>query len=622
MTIKILDPQLANQIAAGEVVDRPTSVVKELVENGLDAGADAISVEIKQGGKKLIRITDNGDGITKSDLSLACERHATSKVATLSQLEGVNTFGFRGEALASINSVSRINISSCAKGEEYGWRMTAEGRETQIEMKPIARPQGTSIAVADLFFNTPARRKFLRADKTEFGHINQLMKRLSLGRFDVGFSLEHDGKQVFKFGPALTDEAKQQRIAHICGQAFMDHALTIEAEVNGVRLWGWIARPAFSRSQADLQYFYVNGRIIRDKVLSHAVKHAYRDVLHYSRYPAFVLFLEIDPLAVDVNVHPTKHEVRFRESRMVHDFVARSLNSVLAGTVVDIDANLQAQPVTELQTAEAPANSLMTDQSTHQYTKQPLSRSFSSRPNQYRMPMDGNKQVSAMQSFYGAKNHDTEMSGQVFVSDGASASTQAESSELLGQAIAQISGVYVLAENQKGLVLVDMHAGHERITYERMKKQHRDAARVTVQPLLVPVTLSVSEQEIECLQQHVEFLERVGLAIAVLGKDSIVVREIPALLNKENIEVLVRDILSDLLTHDVSTAVEQRVNEILSTMACHASVRANRQLSVVEMNALLRDIEQTQRGDQCNHGRPTWVELTLADLDKLFMRGQ
>tara|TARA_B110000046_G_scaffold103638_1_gene111205 strand:+ start:323 stop:2131 length:1809 start_codon:yes stop_codon:yes gene_type:complete len=599
--IHTLSPQLANQIAAGEVVERPSSVLKELSENSLDAGAKRIEVEVEQGGTKLIRVRDDGCGISESDLPLALSRHATSKILGLEDLEAVATLGFRGEALASIASVSRLALTSNS-GEGSGWKAVSEGRDMEVELQPAAHPQGTSVEVRDLFFNTPARRKFLRTENTEYKRIDDCLKKLALSRMDVAFSLKHNQKVQFSLRPANSQAEQEKRVADLCGPQFMEQALFVDNDRTGIRLWGWIGLPTFSRSQADLQYFFVNGRSIRDKVVSHAVRQAYQDVLYHGRHPAYVLFLEILPADVDVNVHPTKHEVRFRESGSIHSFVSTTLKKALA-TDRPQD-HLSTNGGLELQNKDQPQS--LSGQNALPLAGMPGSGYQSTWPSSG-VASGVNAPASSYQSLY---------SSQTEFSD----SNQAEVPPL-GFAVAQLKGIFILAENSHGLIIVDMHAAHERITYERMKDAF-DLQGLVSQPLLVPENLAVSQREADAVESNQAVFTQLGFGVERAASESIIVREIPAILRGSEVEKLLRDVLSDLLEHGSSERIRDHINEILSTMACHGSVRANRKLTLPEMNALLRDMEITERSGQCNHGRPTWSQLTVEELDKLFLRGR
>lgn len=610
-----LSARLANQIAAGEVVERPSSVAKELLENSLDAGAGKITLQVDGGGIKRIYIRDDGSGMDKDDLPLALSRHATSKIQSLEDLEAVATLGFRGEALASISSVSRLVLSSKTAEADQGWQVITEGREMEARLSPVAHTQGTSVEVRDLFFNTPARRKFLRTEKTEFDHLEEVVKRQAMGRFDVGFELSHNGRVVHQLRPAQDLRDRELRVAALCGKPFMDSAVWIEVEATGLRLWGWVAQPTFSRSQADLQYFYVNGRVIRDRLVSHAVKQAYRDVLYHGRHPAFVLYLELDPALVDVNVHPTKHEVRFRDGRLVHDFIFRSLHRALADVrpehaAVEIPASgsgAELNPILPVRSyGEQQPMNLAPDKTT---------------VNQVRDVLAGYRELYAVEpSVLANLSSDTAL-GQAVPLSVPPLSPHEEQDFPLGFALTQLHGVFILAQNRSGLVLVDMHAAHERITYERMKRQFYQSS-IQSQPLLVPISIAVSQKEADLAEEHAESLRKFGLLLQRSGPENIVVREIPVILQRVDVVTLVRDMLSDLIEHGCSDQIEAQANALMASMACHGSVRANRQLTVAEMNALLRDMEATERSGQCNHGRPTWVALAMGELDKLFLRGR
>lgn len=593
MRIHALPSQLINQIAAGEVVERPASVVKELLENSLDAGASRIEIDVEQGGIKLIRIRDNGCGIFKDDLKLALSRHATSKIDSLQALEQVSTLGFRGEALPSIASVSRLTITSRQQEAEAAWSVS--GADDELDPAPAAHPVGTTIEVRDLFYNTPARRKFLKAERTEFGHIDSLIKRIALSRFDVGFVLRHNQKEIISLAQATTDTEKATRVSKLLGSAFLENSLYIEMDAAGMRLCGWIGNPTFNRSQADMQYFYVNSRMVRDKVVSHGVRQAYQDVLYHGRHPAYVLFMQLNPALVDVNVHPAKYEVRFRESRQVHDFIFRTLQRGLAETVAPQPGDGHGYFTAEAQS------------SPHQSQLSPRS-SFE--------PMPLNLQVAESRGGYQAS-----FQAQRPHPEAATETSAHSGMPPLGFALAQLQGVYILAQNSSGLVLVDMHAAHERIVYERFKQSFEDTG-ITSQPLLVPVTVALSEREADLAEKDKELLGELGLEVDRLDREKLVVRSTPAILQGADPEQLLRDLLSDMLEHGTSERIRQEINAVLAGMACHGSVRANRKLTLDEMNALLRDMEKTERIGQCNHGRPTWVQLSMDELDRLFLRGQ
>jgi DNA mismatch repair protein MutL len=588
--IQVLPSQLIDQIAAGEVVERPASVVKELIENALDAGADALDIEIQGGGARLIRISDNGAGIASEELALALSRHATSKIRRAEDLDAVASFGFRGEALPSIASVSQLTIRSRPAGQETAWQISSEGGRVG-EPRPAARPAGTTVEVRDLFYNTPARRKFLRTERTEGSHVDAAIKSLALARPDVEIRVRHNRRGMLSLAAAAGREAVEARIAELCGEPFIEQARYVERAAQGLKLYGWLAAPTFSRSQADMQYTFVNGRVVRDKLLRHAARVGYQDVLYQSRQPAFVLFLELDPARVDVNAHPAKLEIRFRDSRSVHDFVHRTIEAALATDVDGGDA--PAAP-------PAPAGRL--------------------RPGAGASPA-GLRSQAPLQLHAAAVRE----SGPLLARLHGAAPIPPRADEApvppLGYALAQLSGVYVLAENADGLIVVDMHAAHERITYERMKKQ-LEADRVRPQPLLVPIDLRVAEREADALEAHGDALEQLGLVLVRRGPADVRVQAVPQLLAGGDVEGLVRDVASDLAEQGGAGRVETKLNELLATMACHGAVRANRKLDTTQMNALLREMERTERIDQCNHGRPTWTRITLAELDRLFLRGQ
>ncbi len=591
--IQCLTPLLANQIAAGEVIERPASVVKELIENSVDAGATQIEIEIEQGGQRLIRVRDNGAGIHREDLPLALSRHATSKIQNADDLAHIMTLGFRGEALASIASVSRLVMTS-AQASQTAWQLSIEGTNHH-ELQPAAHPQGTTVEVRDLFFNTPARRKFLRAEKTEFDHIDELIKRVALASFSIDFTLKHNQRPIRQYFKAASLAESTERLRSLCGEAFVEQAVHIEAEGAGMRLTGWLALPTFSRSQADLQYFYVNGRMVRDRLVMHAVKEAYQDVLYRDRHPAYILFLDILPTQVDVNVHPTKHEVRFREGRSVHDFILRSVHDALA-SVKPGDA-YQALPETAIENKiiEARPSIARASSCSHSHTHSRAAPRMSE-PNRIR------EQLALYQTL------------------------QQEPAEIikappLGYAIAQLQGIYILAENEKGLVMIDMHAAHERIVYEKMKEAFAEK-NMLMQTLLVPHTLNLSEREANCVEQQQNFFHELGFEVERMAKETIVVRAVAQLLAEGPVEQLVRDIITDLLEHGASNRAQEKVNRLLGTLACHSAVRAKRRLTMPEMNALLRDMEKTDHSGQCNHGRPTCVELSMQELDALFLRGR
>jgi len=593
MPIRCLPDTLVNQIAAGEVIERPASVVKELVENSLDAGASRIEIDIEQGGARLVRVRDDGCGIPADELPLALARHATSKIDSLEDLDRVGSLGFRGEALPSIASVSRLRLVSATAESGHATALEPDG-----EIAPAAHPAGTSIEVRDLFHNTPARRRFLKTERTEFGHVERIVRRLALARFDVEFRLSHNGRAVSRW-PAGTGEAATRRLQEAFGREFTEHALEIEHAGAGLQLRGWVAQPTFSRSQADLQEFYVNGRAVRDRVVIHALRQAYADVLHHGRQPAFVLYLDIDPAQVDVNVHPTKHEVRFRESRLVHEFLRRSVEEALSGT------RPGAAPA-----APGQVDKLWMGGATG------VPASGSARQSDMGLPVaEAMAAYSALHEAAPVANAEDRSAAQ------SGAGEEGESIPPLGFARAQIHDVYIVAENVAGVVLVDMHAAHERVTYERLKAA-QDAGPIRAQPLLVPIMLEVSRGEAEAAEAHAESFATLGFEIDRTGPERLRIRQVPALLADGEPAQLVRDVLGDLQALGGSGRIEEARNRVLSTMACHGSVRAGRRLTLDEMNALLRAMERTERGDQCNHGRPTWVQLDMQGLDRLFQRGR
>jgi DNA mismatch repair protein MutL len=593
VAIRILPSQLIDQIAAGEVVERPASVVKELVENSLDAGAREVTVDVEGGGASLIRIADDGCGIPREELTLALSRHATSKIATLDDLESLASMGFRGEALPSVASVSRLTLTSRPAGAEHAWQIASSGGELGVP-RPAARPFGTTLEVRDLFFNTPARRKFQRSEKTELAHVDSVLRNLALARFDVAFRLTSNGRIVFALPPATGREDQERRIAAICGDEFLQQARYFERAIEGLSLRGWLAAPAFSRSQADMQYTFVNDRFVRDKLLRHAVRLGYQDVLFQARQPAYVVYVTLDPRRVDVNAHPAKLEIRFRDSKLVHDFVFRTVEAVLASTIEVARDVASVAPVQGAELARAAtAPSTFAAHQTHLALESraevreyvPLYQRLHNKP---RPPLHPEEQAPVPP---------------------------------LGYALAQLAGIYVLAQNAGGLIIVDMHAAHERITYEKLKTALATQA-LQARRLLMPISFEVSAREADLLEQFADELAAVGLDAVRRGPRHVAVSAVPLLLEGEDVEPLVRDLLSDLGDGQGIGRIESVRNELLATMACHAAVRANRRLSIEEMNALLREMERTERSEACNHGRPTWTAVTLEDLDRLFLRGQ
>lgn len=589
-SIQLLPPQLINQIAAGEVVERPASVLKELVENSLDAGATQIDVDIEGAGVHLLRVRDNGKGIDKTDLPLAIASHATSKIRSMDDLLNVSSFGFRGEALASIASVADVRLISRTTDAAHAWSIHSPGNPQDAVLTPAAHPPGTTIEVRDLFFNVPARRKFLRAERTEQHHLDEVLRRMALARADVAFSYSLAGKVQWRTDVGgQHDDAITQRLRALCAADFADSALYFEHEDHGLRLWGWLQPPTLARERSDTQYFFVNGRAVRDKVLVHAIKQAYADVLHGARQPAYVLHLALDAHSVDVNVHPAKLEVRFREARRVHDFLFSTLHHVIA-------KQRPAQATTPL----APRT-------------QPPEVAMGYQP---RLPLPAaSAQVRETLVSYAA------LSAPPTYSSAATEQSAHDNMPPLGFALAQLHEVYILAQNAEGLVIVDMHAAAERVTYERFKQAlQQDGIRRQV--LLVPIHLELNPLLADAASEHADVLVNAGLVLEQISPTGWVVREVPSLLAQADMEQLTRDALHELAQHGHSRQIEEALHAVLSRMACHGSVRAGRRLSIAEMNALLRDMEATPRSDQCNHGRPTWMNLSMAQLDKMFMRGQ
>ncbi len=594
MPIRVLPEQLIHQIAAGEVVERPASVIKELVENSIDAGAKRVEVEIEDGGVRLCRVRDDGSGIEPAELALALSRHATSKITTIDDLERVGTLGFRGEALPSIASVARMRLISRARQQSSGYCIGADnGTLTQLE--PAAHPIGTTVEVRDLFFNVPARRKFLRTERTENQHIERMIERLALSSFETAFSLSVGRRGVIDFASATSQEERERRVAKIVGDEFIANAMYIEHESAGCKLTGWLCQPTFARSQPDLQHFYLNGRVLRDRLVASAIRLGYRDVMFHGRYPAFVLFLEMDPRWVDVNAHPAKLEVRFREPRHIHDFLFRTVERVLRETYAG--AASASAPPTNIDVLLPNSQSAM-----------PMWPSRG--PNQSVFPLRV-AESAALATETRAEN----------LENAFEAVRSAPEMPPLGFAIAQLHGVYILAQVPDGLILVDMHAAHERTTYERMKAA-LEKGDVPSQPLLTPMAVSVAPAEADVLEEHAMVLNRAGLEVIRSGPAGVQVKSVPVFLRARDIDELIRRLGADLLATGATRGIEEAINEVLGTIACHGAVRANRQLSIPEMNALLREMERTVRSDQCNHGRPTWTYISMQDLDRLFLRGR
>jgi DNA mismatch repair protein MutL len=584
-TIRVLPDLLVSQIAAGEVVERPASALKELLENSLDAGARHIAVQLAAGGVAQLRVTDDGGGIAQGELALALTRHATSKIATLDDLERVASLGFRGEALASLAAVSRLTLTSRTPGARHAWTVSATGGDVSPPV-PASLAAGTVVEMRDLYFNTPARRKFLRTEATEFGHCDEAFRRIALSRPDVGFTLQHNGRVIHHLKP----QPAAARAAALLGDDFAAAAIEVTADAGALRLTGLAGVPAYARAARDAQYFFVNGRYVRDRLVAHALRQAYEDVLHHDRHPAYVLFLELDPAAVDVNVHPTKIEVRFRDSRATHQFLFHALNRALAGATAGAAMGTPAA---------APA--------------QPAMSAFPYRPQQAPMALGTAEKTALYDALFGAAPGAVPATPSVLPAAG--------EAPPLGFALAQLAGVYILAQNDRGLVVVDMHAAHERIMYEKLKQGLDDRA-LAVQPLLIPATFHADRLDVATVEDQGAALHELGFDIAGLGPTTLAVRAVPALLGQADAAQLARDVLREIREYGASRVLTERRNELLATMACHAAVRANRRLTVAEMDALLREMEATERSGQCNHGRPTWFQLTMADLDRLFLRGQ
>ena len=592
--IRLLPELLINQIAAGEVIERPAAALKELLENSLDACATDISVQLDGGGIKLMRVRDNGKGIGKDELPLALMRHATSKIASLDDLQRVASMGFRGEALASMAAVSQLALTSRTGSDAHGWKVEAIDGQLS-EAVPASHAQGTTVEIREIYFNTPARRKFLKTESTEFAWCEEAFKRIALSRPDVGFSLQHNGRTIWQLPAQQGEQAALKRVAALLGDEFGQAAVPVSRSATNLSLQGLAALPAYSRASRDAQYFFVNGRFVRDKVASHALRQAYQDILHHQRHPAFVLFLEL----VDVNVHPAKSEVRFRESQGIHQFIFHTLQQALAVPASGQDSGTPAsmQPV--------------------QYV-----------PTQQNIGL-GIAQTGDAYQVWKAFAGDTEPLGrgaaQTIAGDASLPQSIANDPDSqippLGFALAQLSGVYVLAQNAQGLIVVDMHAAHERIVYEKLKAS-LDAEQIATQPLLIPVSFYADALEVATVEAEQDALRKLGFDIAPLSPNTLAVRAMPVMLKQSEAEAAAHDVIDELREFGASRAMTERRDELLSTLACHGAVRANRILSIAEMNALLREMEQTERSGQCNHGRPTWFQLSMNDLDKMFMRGQ
>ena len=614
--IHLLPDLLINQIAAGEVIERPASALKELLENSLDAGASEIAVQLEGGGVKLLRVRDNGGGIAPEDLPLALLRHATSKIATLEDLQRVDSMGFRGEALASMAAVSQVTLTSRRAEASHAWQIqSADG--SQSDAAPAAHAPGTSVEMRELYFNTPARRKFLKSEATEFAYCEETFKRIALSRPDVTFSLQHNSRTVWQLPPQRGEDALARRIAALLGEEFAHSAVHVERQAADLHLYGMASLPAYSKATRDAQYFFVNGRFIRDKVVAHAIRQAYQDILHHQRHPAFVLFLELPPERVDVNVHPSKSEVRFRDSQAIHQFVFHTLQQALGAPLANAEGTAESDP------------SFPRRRESSEFIKPLDSRLRGNdgfpRFQQQNMPL-GVAQQEAAYRLWDAFS----VGSQLPVDSGqqtAGTKSDTDNSQpppdipVLGFALAQLSGIYILAQNVHGLVVVDMHAAHERIVYERLKTA-LDQNEIPTQPLLIPVSFAADALDLGTAEEEQEALLQLGFDIAPLSPTTLAVRGMPAMLKQTHAEAAARDVLHELREYGATRALTERRNELLSTMACHAAIRANHNLTIAEMNGILREMERTERSGQCNHGRPTWFQMTVAELDALFMRGQ
>jgi len=604
--IRLLPELLINQIAAGEVIERPAAALKELLENSLDAGATDISVQLEGGGIKLLRVRDNGRGIAKDELPLALMRHATSKIASLDELQKVASMGFRGEALASMAAVAQLTLTSCTGSDTHGWKVEAiDGRLS--EPVPASHAQGTTVEIREIYFNTPARRRFLKSEATEFAWCEEAFKRIALSRPDVAFSLQHNGRTIWQLSASEGEQAAMKRVAALLGDEFGQAAVPVSRSAANLSLQGLAALPAYSRASRDAQYFFVNGRFVRDKVASHALRQAYQDILHHQRHPAFVLFLELPPEQVDVNVHPAKSEVRFRESQGIHQFIFHTLQQALA---VPASGQESLAPEQQRSATFIPAQ---------QYMRQNSMRfGVAERAAAYRL-------WEVQTEIANPSQPPILSGGAVFTPDkGGSRGVDfsvPQNEYPLGFALAQLSGVYILAQNTQGLIVVDMHAAHERIVYEKLKAS-LDAEQIATQPLLIPVSFYADPLEVATVEAEQDALGKLGFDIAPLSPNTLAVRAMPVMLKQSEAEAAAHDVIDELREFGASRAMTERRDELLSTLACHGAVRANRILSIAEMNALLREMEQTERSGQCNHGRPTWFQVTLAELDKMFMRGK
>jgi len=592
-SIRLLPDLLINQIAAGEVIERPASALKELMENSLDAGATEIAVQLEGGGIKLLRVRDNGGGIAHGELPFALLRHATSKIASLEDLQRVASMGFRGEALASMAAVAQVTLTSRITESAHAWQIEAVDG-TQSDAAPAAHTQGTSVELRELYFNTPARRKFLKSEGTEFAYCEETFKRIALSRPDVAFSLQHNNRMVWQ----LSAHSLQQRIAALLGDEFAQSAVTVDRQAANLRLYGMAALPAYSRATRDAQFFFVNGRFVRDKVLAHALRQAYQDILHHQRHPAFVLFLDMPPEQVDVNVHPAKSEVRFRESQAIHQFVFHTLQQALSMPMAESNAAVPTSP----QTAE---RSFIGNAPLPRFQQQNMPLGIAQQESAYRLWEAQTEKGNTEPGFAPSPSPLLPSHGEA----------------PLGYALAQLSGIYILAQNQYGMVIVDMHAAHERIVYEKLKDAF-DQQQIPTQPLLIPVSFAADALDVATAEEEQKALAQLGFDIAPLSPNTLAVRAMPAMLKQAHAEATARDVLHELREYGATRALTERRNSLLATLACHAAVRANQQLTLAEMNGILREMERTERSGQCNHGRPTWFQITLDELDAMFMRGK
>jgi len=622
--IRPLADLLINQIAAGEVVERPAAALKELLENSLDAGATQIDVDLAGGGIQRLRVADNGAGIEREDLAMAVARHATSKIASVMDLEAIATLGFRGEALASIAAVSRLALASRAQGKPHAWRIEVEGG-TVGPVAPAALASGTTITIQELYFNTPARRKFLRTEGTEWAHCDEAFKRIAMSHPDVGMTLQHNGRVTQR----LTAGGRRARIEAVLGDAFVLHSALVDAEAAGVRLTGFAVRPAFAAQGTGAQYVFVNGRFVRDRVLSHALREAYRDVLHHERQPAYALWLTLDPRRVDVNVHPQKSEVRFRDAGAIHQFVRHAVERALATTAAEQPAVSAAERLGIAASRMPPTGGARDDAFARDGNGNGSGSGGTAsgtlpvwRPGQRALELPADEPAAFYARLFGRRDAAGNEASDVGPDGGAFVATALPNDDAhpLGFALAQLHGIYILAQNREGLILIDMHAAHERIVYEKLKRSFD--GRVPVQPLLVPATFVAEPIEIATAEEHAAALDALGFALAPIGPATLAVRGVPAPLSDADPAALARAVLHDIREYGGSEALDARRDELLSTMACHGAVRANRSLAIPEMNALLREMEATERSGQCNHGRPTWYSLSLSDLDRLFLRGR